>query len=178
MILGVLHETRHLSDYVRRLQKQLYQVERDLDLTIEVNGYTKADLPDLESDKVTPLYGVLPFPDEYSREMYSNPLTHGKKDQQMLKLSRKLANAIDFDTSLVRRAKEHVQRMLKSDHGSATKDIEEWRDILESYSIRRLSQFLISTSQRANRLRQSNPLFAILTVEERNRFLKGLGEGQ
>jgi len=178
IILGLLHETRHLSDYRQRLQKQLYQIEREFDLTIEVNGYTKADLPDLDADKVTPLYGVLPFPDEYSREMYSNSLTHGKKDQQMLKLSRKLANAIDFDTSLVRRAKEHVQRMLKSDHGSATKDIEEWRDILESYSIRRLSQFLISTSQRANRLRQSNPLFAILTVEERNRFLKGLGEGQ
>ena len=96
----------------------------------------------------------------------------------MLELSRKLAKAIDLDTSLVRRAKEHVQRMLKSDHGSATKDIEEWHDILESYSIRRLSQFLISTSQRANRLRQSNPLFAILTIEERSLLLKGLGGSQ
>jgi DNA-binding MarR family transcriptional regulator/phage terminase Nu1 subunit (DNA packaging protein) len=178
MILGLLHETKHLSDYIQRLQKQLYQVERDFDLTIEVNGYTKADLPDLEADKVTPLYGVLPFPEEYSRKMYATPLTHAQKDQQMLKLSRKLAKAIDLDTSLVRRAKEHVQRMLKSDHGSATKDIEEWRHILESYSIRRLLQFLISTSQRANRLRQSNPLFAILTIEERSRFLKGLGGSQ
>ncbi len=124
------------------------------------------------------MYGVLPFPDEYSREMYATPLTHEQKDQQMLELSRKLAKAIDLDTSLVRRAKEHVQRMLKSDHGSATKDIEEWRDILESYSIRRLSQFLISTSQRANRLRQSNPIFAILTIEERSRLLNGLGGNQ
>jgi len=178
MILGVLHETKHLSGYIQRLQKRLYQVQRDFDLTIEVNGYTKADLPDSEADKVTPLYGVLPFPDEYSREMYATPLTHEQKDHQLLELSRRLAKAIDLDTSLVRRAKEHVQRMLKSDHGSATKDIEEWRDILESYSIRRLSQFLISTSQRANRLRQSNPLFAILTIEERSRFLKGLGGSQ
>ena len=171
MILGVLHETKHLSGYIQRLQKQLYQVQRDFDLTIEVNGYTKADLPDSEADKVTPLYGVLPFPDEYSREMYATPLTHEQKDQQMLELSRKLAKAIDLDTSLVRRAKEHVHRMLKSDHGSATKEIEEWHDILESYSIRRLSQFLISTSQRANRLRQSNPFFAILTIEERSRLI-------
>jgi len=178
MILGVLHETKHLSGYIQRLQKQLNQVGRDFDLTIEVNGYTKADLPDLKADKVTPLYGVLPFPDEYSREMYATPLTHEQKDQQMLELSRKLAKAIDLDTSLVRRAKEHVQRILKGDHGSATKDIEEWRDILESYSIRRLSQFLISTSQRAYRLRQSNPLFAILTNEERRRLLKGLGGSQ
>ena len=95
MILGVLHETKYLSGYIQRLQKQLYQVEREFDLTIEMNGYTKADLPDLEADKVTPLYGVLPFPDEYSREIYATPLTHGKKDQQMLKLSRKLAKAIE-----------------------------------------------------------------------------------
>ena len=74
--------------------------------------------------------------------MYATPLTHGEKDKQMLELSCKLAEAIEIDTSLVRRAKEHVQRMLKSDQGSATKDIGEWRDILESYSIRRLSQFL------------------------------------
>jgi len=178
MILGVLHETKHLANYIQRLQKQIFQIERDFDLTIEVSGYTKADLPDLEADKVTPLYGVMPFPDNYSRNMYATPLTHEEKDQLMLTLSRKIATAIERDSSLVLRAKEHVQRMLKSDHGSATNDIEEWRDILESYSIRRLSQFLISTSNRANRLRQSNPLFAILNPGERNRLLKGLGGSQ
>jgi len=178
MILSVLHETKCLSDYIQRLQKQLYRVERDFDLTIEVNGYTKADLPNLEAHRVTPLYGVLPFPDKYYREMFATPLTHEEKDKQMLELSRKLAETIEFDTSLVRRAKEHVQRLLKSDHGSATKDIEEWRDILESYSIPRLSRFLISTSQRANRLRQSNPLFAILNFEERRRLLEGFGKNK
>ena len=178
MMVGVLHETKHLSNYIQRMQKQLYQVERAFDLTIEVNGYTKADLPNLESDKVSPLYGVLPFPDKYNREMYPTPLTHEERDQRMLEMSRKLAEAIEHDTSLVRRAKEHVQRMLKNDHGAATKDIEEWRDILESYSIRRLSRFLISTSERANRLRQSNPLLAILNPDERNRLLNDLGGNQ
>ena len=178
MILGVLHETKRLSNYIQRMQKQLYEVERAFDLTIEVHGYTKADLPNLESDKVSPLYGVLPFPDKYNREMYPTPLTHEERDQRMLAMSHKLAEAVEHDSSLVRRAKEHVQRMLKSDHGSATKDIEEWRDILESYSIRRVSRFLISTSERANRLRQSNPLLAILNSDERNRLLNDLGGSQ
>ena len=178
MIVGILHATKRLPSYIHQLRKQLHQVERDFDLTIEVNGYTKADLPNLEADKVTPLYGVLPFPDKYSREMYATPLTHEEKDQRMLELSRKLAEAIEHDTSLVRRAKEHVQRILKNDHGSATKDIEEWRDILESYSIRRLSRFLTTTSERANRLRQSNPLFAILNSDERSRLLSGFGRSQ
>jgi len=96
----------------------------------------------------------------------------------MLELARKLVEAIERDTPLVLRATEHVQRMLKSGHGLATKDIEEWRDILKTYSIRRLSRFLTSTSQRANRLRQSNPLFAILNSEERSRLLNGPGGNQ
>ena len=178
MILGVLHETRYLTNYVQKLQKQLYPVERDFDLTIEVSGYTKADLPNTKADKVMPLYGVQPFMDNCGLEMHVSPLTHAEKDQQMLELSRRLAEAIELDTTLIRRAREHVQRMLKNAHGSATKDIEEWRDILESYSIRRLSGLLISTSQRAIRLRQSNPFFAILNFEERSRLLKGLGGNQ
>jgi predicted transcriptional regulator len=178
MIMGILHETKHLSSYIHILRKKLHQIEREFDLTIEVNGYIKADLPSLEVDKVTPLYGFLPFPDKHSRDTYAALGTHDEKDQRMLELSHKLAEAIEHDTSLVRRAKEHVQRMLKKDHGLATKDIEEWRDILESYSIRRLSRFLTASSERANRLRQSNPIFAILNPDERRRLLNGLGGSQ
>jgi hypothetical protein len=54
--------------------------------------------------------------------------------------------------------------------------MKEWLDILETYSIRRLTQFLTSTGERANRLRQSNPIFAILSAEERNRILAGMKE--
>ncbi len=178
MIMGILHETRHLANYIQQLRKKLRQIERNFDLTIEVKGYTKADLPNLEADKVKSLYGFLPFPDQHSRDTDASHTTHEEKDQRLLELSRKLAEAIEHDTSLVRRAKEHVQRMLKKDHGLATKDIEEWRDILESYSIRRLSRFLTATSERANRLRQSNPIFAILNSDERRRLLNGLGGKQ
>lgn len=178
LLIGVLHETKSLANYIHRLRKQLNEVERNFDLTIEVNGYTKADVPSLNADEVTLLFGIMPFPDKHSREIHASakPSTHKEKDQHMLELSCKLAEAIEQDTSLVHRAKELVQRMLKKEHGSATKDIEEWRDILESYSIRRLSRFLTSTTDRANRLRQSNPLFAILSPDERNQLLNERGE--
>ena len=171
LVIGVLHETRRLASYIQRLRTHLNRVERTFDITIEIKGYTKADIPDLKADHVTLLFGMMPFPDKYSRELHTKPATHQEKDQQMLVLSHKLAEAIEKDASLVRRAKEYVQRMLKNDHGSATRDIEEWWNILESYSIRRLSRFLTSTSERANRLRQSNPLFAILSPEERYTLL-------
>jgi CRP-like cAMP-binding protein len=178
LVIGVLHETKRLANYIYRLRTQLNRVERNFDQTIELYGYTKADVPSLNADDVTLLFGIMPFPEKYIRKMHTRPSTHKEKDQHMLELSHKLAEAIENDSSLVRRAEELVQRMLKKDHGSATKDIAEWRDILESYSVRRLSQFLTSTSERANRLRQSNPLFAILNSDERNLLLNGLGGDQ
>jgi predicted transcriptional regulator len=178
LVIGLLHETRHLSNCIGQLRTALNRVERKFDLTIELSGYTKADIPRFGADEVTLLYGVMPFPEKYSREMHAKPLTHKEKNQHMLELSRKLAEAIELDISLIRRAKEHVQRMLKKDHGSATKDIKEWRDILESYSIRRLSRFLTSNSERANRLRQSSPFFAILSTDEQNQLLNQLGEDE
>ena len=178
MIMGILHETKHLANYRPLLRKELRQIEQDFDLTIEVNGYTKADLPNLEADEVTSLFGFLPFSERHMQNTYPALGTHADKDARTLELSRKLAEAIEHDTSIIRRAKEHVQRMLKENHDLATRDIEEWHDILESYSIRRLSRFLTATSERANRLRQSNPIFAILKPDERRRLLNGLGDKQ
>ena len=178
LVIGVLHETKHLANYINRLRTQLNRIERNFDITIELKGYTKADVPNLNGDKVTLLFGIMPFPDKNDLKMRTKPSTHKEKDQHMLEISYKLAEAIENDTSFVRRAKEHVQRMLKKNHGSATKDIREWRDILESYSIRRLSRFLTSTSERANRLRQSSPFFAILSTDERNQLLNQLGEDE
>jgi predicted transcriptional regulator len=52
----------------------------------------------------------------------------------------------------------------------------EWRNILDTYSIQRLVRFVMSSSERAKRLRQSNPFFAILTTDERSMLAAELGE--
>ena len=174
LTLGILHETRHLTNCIRKLRTQLNPVERVFDLTIEVEGYTKADILDLRFEDFTPLYGVLPYPDSHIRQVMKNPSTQLERDRRLLELSRKLAEAIQQDTSLVRRAIEHIDRLLKEDQGTATIDIKEWRDILEMYSIQRLSRFLTSSSERANRLRQSNPFFAIMNSVEKTRLVDGL----
>jgi predicted transcriptional regulator len=174
LTLGLLHETRHLTNCVRQLRTKLNQVENDFDLTIELEGYTKADIFDLKFDGVTALYGVVPAPDSLTHRQIKNPLTHREKDRQAHVLSRKLAKAIEQDTSLLRRAKDHIDRLLKEDQGMAARDLKEWRDILDKYSIQRLSRFFISSSERANRLRQSNPLFAILNFDERTQPVEDL----
>ena len=170
LTIGLLHETRHLTNCVRKLRTQLNQVENVFDLTIEIEGYTQADIPDLSFEGMTALYGVLPQPNSHIRKQTKNPMTHGEKDQSLHRFSHKIAEAIEQDASIVRRAIEYIDRLLMEDHGMANKDLKEWRDILEMYSIQRLSRFLTSTSKRANRLRQSNPFFAILNPDEKARL--------
>lgn len=136
-------------------------------------GYTKADLLDLDPYGVTILYGVMPSTHKTILQPVKGPLTHEDSDKHLLALSRELAKTIQQDTSFLRRAKEHIEHLLHSDQGMANRDLKEWRDILDNYSMQRLSNFLLSSSERAIRLRQSSPFFAVLTADERARLING-----
>ncbi|MGA8179427.1 MAG: winged helix-turn-helix domain-containing protein [Desulfobacterales bacterium] len=175
LILGFLHETLHLSKCENQFRSGLHPVEEDYDLTIEVEAYTKADIPDLDLDGINVLYGVMPQTSNSPvLRQTKKVLTHREKDLQIEALSRKLAVVLEKDASLVRRAKDHIDRLLKENQGAAAKDLLEWRSILDTYSIRRLVQFLTSASERAHRLRQSNPFFAILNEAERKQLNEDL----
>ena len=175
LLLGLLHEVSHLATCIRQLRPGLHLIENDFDLTIEVEGYTKAEIPDLELGGVVILYGVIPqLPDDSTSQQKKNALTHREKDLQLNVLSQTLAALLEKDTSLVRRGKDHIDRLLKENQGTAAKDLLEWRSILNTYSIRRLVQFITADSERAHRLRQSNPFFAVLNETERKQLSKNL----
>lgn len=167
LTLGLLHNTRDLTNFVRQLRIKLNQVEKEFGLTIELEGYTKADILDLDLHEFTPLYGIMPSLDHTSRPQIKSPLTRLEPDRRMLLLSRELAKAIQQDSSLLRRAKNHIDSLLHDDQGMANRDLMEWRGILDNYSVQQLARFFTSSSERANRLRQSNPLFAILNADEK-----------
>jgi hypothetical protein len=102
------------------LAKDLDGVEKDFDLTIELEGYTKADIPDLELNGITILYGVVPNkPTGRTRQRATKTKTHRQKDSQSKLMSRKLADIIQQDASIVRRAKDHIDRLLMEDQGMA-----------------------------------------------------------
>jgi predicted transcriptional regulator/succinate dehydrogenase flavin-adding protein (antitoxin of CptAB toxin-antitoxin module) len=170
-ILGFLHKSLHLAKCVHRFRSGLQTVERDFDLTIEVEGYTKADIPDLDRGSISVLYGVMP--QELNGLMQwktKKTLTRREKDLQLKVLSQRLAGLLEKDASLVRRAKDHIDRLLEEEQGPAANDLLEWRSILDTYSIRRLVRFITSTSERANRLRQSTPFYAVLSATEREQL--------
>jgi DNA-binding Lrp family transcriptional regulator len=168
LILGLLHESLYLTKCANDLRTGLDGVEKDFDLTIELEGNTKVDIPDLELDGITILYGVVPNkPTGRTLQRATKTKTHRQKDSQLKLMSRKLADIIQQDASIVRRAKDHIDSLLMEEQGTAAGDLMEWRNILDSYSIQRLVRFVTSSSERAKRLRQSNPFFAILNSEER-----------
>lgn len=49
-------------------------------------------------------------------------------------------------------------------------ELDEWLRLLESASIPRIQYLLLETSERANRLRQTNLLVAVLTEDEREQM--------
>ena len=108
LTLGLLHETRHLTNCIRELRTQFNQLEKVFELTIEIKGYTKADISSLRFEEFTALYGVLPASDSSIQQQIKNPLTHKEKDRRLHELSHKLAKAIEQDASLLRRAKDHA----------------------------------------------------------------------
>jgi predicted transcriptional regulator len=177
LMLGLLHETIYLTKCANDLRTGLDGVEKDFDLTIELEGYTKADIPDLELDGITILFGVVPNKTTgHARQRATKTITHRQKDSQLKLMSRKLAEIIHQDASIVRRAKDHIDNLLMEDQGTAAGDLMEWRNILDTYSIQRLIRFVTSSSERAKRLRQSNPFFAILNSEERAMVEDGVQE--
>ena len=171
LTMGLLHNAIHLTDSLLQFRTRLDEVEKDFNQTIELAGFTKADLADVDLGETIPLYGVIPAWQRTFGQQGKGPLSHKESKKRLLAMSRELADAIQHDTSLLRRAKDHIERLLIVGQGMANRDLQEWLDILENYSIQRLAKFLTSSSARANRLRQSNPFFAVLTDDERMQLI-------
>ncbi len=97
--------------------------------------------------------------------------THEWIDQRSLAMDRLVANRLRRRPDLVNRARTVLDRWTaRTDRPLAVWD--EWRTILDTYSLDRLLDLLESDSEEARRLRQSSPFCGILTPEERLRVLK------
>lgn len=169
--VGVLGESAHLSTTTLDARKRFAEIEKKFDVTIEICGYTRADLPDLAFDKLTLLAGTPPVAPPANPSGW-RPESHRDLDQRSLAWSGALVALIENDPSLIRRARTHLDLLLDRDQGTANRDLNEWRKILESYPRRRLLRFLESSTPRACRLRQSSPFLAVLSANERLRLQK------
>lgn len=169
--LGVQSDSRSLTYLDEEIRKRIVGIEKDFDLTIEVHAFSKADTPNIPWERTEILTGHVP---EDTRDSSQPARGHDAREQRAARLSESIARILDQDPSIIKRAQRHIERLLAEDPGPATHDIREWEEILKHYSTRRIREFLVSTTPRAERLRQSSPFFAVLTADERDELLADL----
>jgi DNA-binding Lrp family transcriptional regulator len=155
------------------IRTRLLEVEREFDVLVEFDSYTVADAPTPDPDESLLLAGVFP---QNESPPESRQVLHSEREERALRMSRGIARLLRTNPSLAKRARSHVDRLVHEGQGMATSDLLEWRNLLDTYSIERLCDFLGSDSSRARRLRQSSPFFAVLSPSERDAlqaFLEG-----
>ena len=168
--VSILQDSKTVGSTVRNLKKLLQEIESKFDMTIEVIGFTRADTPQMEPESIL-LYGLPPGAGNSTKDTQSGSITsHKEIDQRLSETCLIIAKMIGEDSSIVERARKYTYRILGKQPDLASGDIREWRDILDEYSIRRLIQFMSSGEERAIRLRQSCPFFAVLKNNERDRI--------
>lgn len=176
--ISILQDSKNIGSTVRNLQKLLQEVESEFDMTIEVIGFTRADTPQMETDSIL-LFGLPPDTVNSMRATQARSVpSHNEVDQRLSEMCRIIAKMISEDRSIVERARQYTHRILDKQSDLSSGDIGEWRDILDEYSIRRLIHFMTSEEERAVRLRQSCPFFAILSNDERERISVELESNQ
>ena len=98
-------------------------------------------------------------------------MTHLQIDQRSLAFGRVIAEKLRRDPSLVRVAKQNLDRWFLTCSPRAAPALTEWEQILGS-SVDAVIETLTATDERSTRLRQSNPFAGVLTPRERNDLLR------
>jgi len=163
--IGLVADSESLAWLKTEVRRRITDVEQRFDVTIEVRGFSRADAPPVSWEEVTVLTGVPTF--RWTQVPTPSP-NHAAREQRALRLSEAIAELLKEDPSIVIRAARHLERLIRDEPAAAAEDLREWQAILATYSPERLNRFLVSTSPRAQRLRQSSPFFAVLSADERD----------
>ena len=180
VLVWVLDGAATLARATEGLRTAVGELERRLDVTIEVHGMTPADLdamPPEARDRFREAQSLLGLPPEAligmhrdqwrSRKIHS----HADHDTRALALASAVADKLARDPSLIARAEREIARRLPRASPRERKELEEWDHLLRTASPARLRAFLVHPGERATRLRQTLPFLGILTSAEREGVL-------
>lgn len=179
LTIGLLADGKILADVVTRMRDAVAPVEASMDVTIEIAGLTRPDLAAMSPAQLRRFQGVLllhgPPPLAYApgaaRGAIRNKVLHSDRENAQLRLASAIADRILRDPSKIRTARDYVARRLTTASEQERHALEEWGEILNTMSIRRLHRFLTDSGERAARLRQTLPFLDVLSPEERDAIL-------
>jgi len=170
-------------DYVAvQLERALENLERSMDLTIEIRPLTRADLAVMakaERKNLTdavPLVG--PAPSIYAEKLEPRKAKgktrqprHSDLDARGLAFGRAIAAVIIEDPSSIERARVWVEKRTKKASAGERRELEEWHRLLRTASPARLRKLLKDPGERATRLRQTLPFLQALTAAQRDAIM-------
>lgn len=184
VVLRLIDRAATLPDATDMLRAAVEELERRMDVTIEVRGSTPADVAALLPGEYDRLRGAIPLlgvpPAGFLGETQPTPgrriRSHADLDARARAIAAAIADKIARHPSLVETARARIALRLPAASPGERKELEEWDRILRSTSTARLRQLLVDPGERATRLRQSLPFVDILTDEERDDALDAMSE--
>lgn len=96
---------------------------------------------------------------------------HRRIDERSLAFDQLTAEKLLADPALVDRGLANIERWLVTCSPAVRPVLLEWRGVLEG-PLEDLLAIMLSTDERATRLRQSSPFAGVLSAAERNAILK------
>ena len=175
LIVRILASARDIDRMVESLWAEVMALESDYDVTISVQGLTSADYPMLapeeRADLETTISLLGPPPlalfSEVDIDRKRMPTgSHKELDRRALDFAKAVAAKLSEDPSLVDQARKYIERRLRQASPTERKEHEEWDRILRTMPLGRLEKFLVESSERATRLRQSLPFAGVLSRAE------------
>jgi hypothetical protein len=141
------------------------ELMRREDVTIEVRGWTKADLEAMAHERrrsleiAIPLLGTPPgVVTDGAPAKRSRSRSHADIDVELRDRGRRVAEVLARRPELVGQAREEINKRLVTATPQEARTLREWQQLLEGLSPQRLRRWLIDSGDQATRLRQSMPV--------------------
>lgn len=170
--LAVLASARLVDAAAENVRHDLLPIERRMGVRFEVRGVTHADIAAATADEIRaieasiPICGRLPVPAP-ARKQIERISSHADMDRWARALADAIAEKVERgDASVVTAAERFIEQRMEWASDRERKELESWRDILQTHTPPLLAKLLREDSERATRLRQSLPFVDALTDSE------------
>ena len=182
IVVALLGDAATVDDVATQLACALENLERSMDVTIEIRALTRADLAVMteaqRQQMIDAMSLVGPAPSaftEMSRQRKSTDRIRGRRhadlDARGLAFGSAIAAAIKEDPALIERARAWIDKRVKKASAGERRELEEWHRLLRTASPARLRRVLTDPGERATRLRQTLPFLHALTAAERDALI-------
>lgn len=175
LVVSVLAKSGGVDRAVDALRSGMGDLMKREDLTIEVRGWTRADLEALGPrhrgilEAAIPLSGAIPLAHAGHAGGGAGPRrSHATADQDLLRRGARAAAAIAKHPELIAQTRRELARRLESVRPQEARTLREWQQLLDGLSPQRLRRFLVDRGEQATRLRQSMPLTLLSSSKERS----------